>query len=256
MGFGRIAAKSAFILINFLFIGCNDKNVASSGLNPKIVQGLPVSEFELPQVVRVMNLSKGLLKSLCTGTIIGKREVLTASHCVENVLSVSIQSAGLTVSASQILRAPGYFVDDNLQAIFADVAVILTDQDLPFAPIPILVSRDLILGESLQIFGYGTDGGADFGALRRGTMSADNITDGHIFATFDGSQSNTCFGDSGGPAMVDAAPIAPGAAAVVGIVSSGTRSDCARGDTTLFTNIQNSATLSFILQIVPDAVIF
>lgn len=88
-------------------------------------------------------------------------------------------------------------------------------------------------------------------------MEVAMVTGNHIFARFD-ELSNTCNGDSGGPAtytVVDPNG-AVSAVGVVGITSTGTVQNCAPGDLSLFTNLQHPDILSFIAEVVPEAVFY
>jgi len=229
-----------------------------STLNPKIVQGVGVAEEASPQIVRVMIVEKSSLRALCSGTVIGSNAVLTAAHCVSDALRLSVQSGGRSLMVSAVHIHPGFTYNFEVGAIFFDVALLITSEPLGLPALPLLVGHDLSVGDALSIYGFGSDGGDSFGRLRSGAMSADIISEAHIFARFSGKNSNTCSGDSGGPALVPIFNKASGELSnvgLVGVVSTGTKPDCSAGDTTLFTNVQNPLIVEFILNLVPDVLL-
>ncbi|MCB0321633.1 MAG: trypsin-like serine protease, partial [Bdellovibrionales bacterium] len=125
-------------------------------------------------------------------------------------------------------------------------------KSLPGPTLPLLGSRDIQNGELVSIFGYGLDENQKIDVLKSGEMKVSGVTDNHIFAKFDGAGSNTCNGDSGGPAIYTFTKDGREIDAVVGVVSTGEIVDCSAGDTTLFANAHSSSNLSFITQSVPS----
>jgi secreted trypsin-like serine protease len=75
-------------------------------------------------------------------------------------------------------------------------------------------------------------------------MQVNEVTTDSIFSTYaPPTQSNTCFGDSGGPAFVEDEN---GGLALVGITSTGTNVTCAMGDRSAFTKLTNKTLRAFI----------
>ena len=103
----------------------------------------------------------------------------------------------------------------------------------------------------MAIFGFGftENGVVGLGTLRSGEMRVEETDTNHILAIFDGSGSNTCSGDSGGPAL---AQNGSGAWGIIGITSTGTVEGCGVGDESIFTNLSDPAMLAFIDEIVPN----
>jgi hypothetical protein len=109
------------------------------------------------------------------------------------------------------------------------------------------IAEDIVAGDTLTILGYGVTDGANpvgSGVLRIGEMPVNDVTTDSIFSNYTPpTLSNTCFGDSGGPAFVENEK---GGLSLAGIVSTGTNVMCAVGDRSAFTNLTNQALREFI----------
>jgi secreted trypsin-like serine protease len=255
------------ILIIPLFLGCgggggggNDSGnglrtdtCADIGLNSKvakIINGTVCTNLTRSAVVRVLILdSSGQPDSLCSGTMITPNTVLTAAHCFPTqppgvAIVAGDPDAPIIVSAVSVTIHPRYQVTDA--ELINDVAIIKTDSAVNVPTLPLLSSSSVAAGDLASIYGFGTDNSnAELAKdLRSGEMRIASVGEFSIEADFDGNGSNTCFGDSGGPLIVNTA----NGPAIAGITSSGISDSCSSGDMSLFTNIQGSAVASFIRQ--------
>jgi len=221
------------------------------GLPTKIINGTACSDTDSP-VVRITLISRSGKPFLCTGTMLTSTKVLTAAHCFfEPIRAAYIEAGRLRADATRVTVHPG--VSEQPTAVFNDVAILTLKTAVNLPTVPLFTSRALEAGDKIAIYGYGQteDESPDHftaGILRSGQMRLDSVTPDHLIAAFDGKKgSNTCFGDSGGPAIFSSG----GIVGIVGITSSGVVSDCGPGDVSLFANTQGASVLNFIRTAVP-----
>jgi hypothetical protein len=183
----------------------------------------------------------------CTATLIGCRTVLTAAHCVcgdhlggvecaarPDLVSpagkfVFFQHAGL-FALSSLAVDPAY----NRYTGVSDLAILhLAEPVTNIAPSPLNRTAPPPLSLAGEIVGFGSarTNSADDGIKRRGLVriaACDPPADGFVCWNFrsplgpPGSNSDTCFGDSGGPLFL---PVG-GRMVLAGVTSSGTNPEC------------------------------
>jgi secreted trypsin-like serine protease len=163
-------------------------------------------------------------RSFCTGTVVAPRIVVTAAHCVVEQRPSSIRFAlgtrasapEVSIPVAQLLAHPQYDAD----RILNDIGVVVLASDAPVAPVAInsSMSADWV-GAPLEFVGFGvTDGirGSGSGTKRVVTIPVAQVG-ATQFAHVDRT-TNTCFGDSGGPAF---ARTEEGQLVLVGVTSFG-----------------------------------
>lgn len=169
----------------------------------------------------------------CTGTLISQFVVLTAGHCVNGFEpdtvyfgSDPVHKGGTYLDVVDFQPHPD-FDPDTLEN---DIGVVALIAPGPVVPVRFAGSEDdegFDIGTSLKIVGFGITGGdeEDVGTKRIGDTVVTDVDD----ATFriDTSPSQTCKGDSGGPAF---ARSDDGYDVLVGVTSFGDKS-CAKGGT-------------------------
>lgn len=194
----------------------------------QIIEGTPTSEREYPYVAR-LNFQGDVL---CTGTLITSKHILTAAHCFfgENgqraVGNTEIMARlnGQEVSSSRVTIHPTYrtgqyaCVDGEVDAAIIELSSTVSGVQ----PVPLL-SSPVPLGARVLLVGYGTEGSGSsgegdtippVGIVNYGftvvegfgdNPGQDNPNSSYYYWRFDGGESNTASGDSGGPAFYDIA---------------------------------------------------
>ena len=250
--------KLAFgsLLLTLAYCGSNNSSDEFQSKDQKIINGTAVESSSSPQIIELFIQFADGSNGICSGTVIGDNDVLTAGHCfVQPITSAQVvKGDGTVAEVSSVNIHPGYREDASVNAIFFDVAIAKTNIPLNLPVLGILASQSPQASEMIGIYGFGLDENQTSGVLRGGNMQIDQVTPNHIFAVFD-NLSNTCSGDSGGPATYNVLDPSGNISAVgvVGITSSGSVEDCGPGDLSLFTNIQHPDVLSFIATLVPEA---
>lgn len=219
------------------------------GLNTRIINGTECSESNSPVVEIVLGFSDGR-SGVCSGSLIDSEWVLTAAHCFfESPSNVAISSAEGLIDGVRSIVNPDVRITDS--AVFNDVALIKLARPVGLRTLPLVASRAPVQGEVINIYGYGsTDGSSTLdtvGSLRSGQMEISEVTTNFIDSAYNGKGSNTCSGDSGGPAIMTV----NGQQGIVGLLSSGSLESCQVGDVSRFSNLQSSSNFNFITRFVP-----
>ena len=161
---------------------------------------------------------------LCTATLIAPRVLLSAAHCFSDDGALpaahfgAVPGAGDVTVALQLARRHPAF---DATVLDNDVAVALLAEDAPAgtppAPLPSVPLDGSDVGTTLRIVGFGRTAADDTTPPRKraGTAIVSSL-EADAFS-FTPSPSQTCEGDSGGPAFATVGA----AGAVVGVTSSG-----------------------------------
>jgi secreted trypsin-like serine protease len=187
---------------------------------------------------------------LCSGTVISPTVVLTAAHCFafSNVASASVEQNGKVTPVKKLIAHPNVSrLSDG--TVVHDVALVILNKAVNYPSLPLVRSKDVTSGDDLFIYGYGLDENGKLGQLKGGKMTVSSTTDDLIIAIFDGSGSDTCNGDSGGPALLQ---VSDGTYGIVGTTSEGTSAACKAQDISSFGLVQSDANFNWIVSQVPD----
>ena len=197
---------TALLLTSLL--ACNDAPVLLEGdieqSNAAVVNGSVDSGHSAIGALHSGNVAA------CTATLIGKRTVLTAAHCVTTknppykVLSPINFYIGKLYYGTKYKAVAVHVHSAYAGGNKADVAVLRLDRDVTgVTPIPIAMNSPA-KGETIVIVGYGKTGenGAGFGTKRKATNKIDSMTSTtYSMYGASGGEGNVCNGDSGGPSL-------------------------------------------------------
>jgi hypothetical protein len=212
----RTAAAVALALAVASCAAGDGAQPVGSSISP-ITQGTPTSG----DLGVVALLESGTL--VCTATLVAPRVLLTAAHCLPDgalpaaYFGESPQSGAATVALLAAVRHPGFdpttLTNDLAMALLAEASPAgATPWPLPSAPL-----GPGSIGIPLRLVGFGRTGPDDTtpAQKRQGTTTVASLTADQL--TFGPSPSQTCTGDSGGPAFATLG----GVEVIVGVTSSG-----------------------------------
>jgi len=220
----------------------------------KVTGGVQCEGGESPVVGLALFDSNGTLRGTCSGTLVSLTSVVTAAHCLVDIAGVVVfTQTGRAIEAVQAQIHPSYSF--NTIDPF-DVAMVRVPSSSGIGPVPLLVSVDTKVGESITVFGYGRDENAagvferlqkGEAPLKAGKMLIAGFDSGLFDATFDDTQTAICQGDSGGPVT----QTRDGVTSLVGVTSF-TINGCQDGSISGFVDIQRQSIIDFIVGFAPD----
>jgi hypothetical protein len=205
---------SLLCLLPLPFVGCA-ADLSSDQLD--LVGGLPTWSFP---AVLLLEKPSG---RYCSGSLVAPNVVLTAAHCqIEPGAEAIVMDFDERLDSQLVVEVVSHRYHKGGDSFSDhDIALVRLADDLAEAPLPIKVARDEsnLIGAELTVVGLGVVDGVALnggGEKRVGTFIVTSAIKDYITGDGGDERRSICFGDSGGPALLDV----DGTATVIGVTRS------------------------------------
>jgi len=227
---------AAFVVGTALVVGCGS-SADDQTSDVSIVGGTKVSATD-PVTSSTVALVTPAGKSFCTGSLIGPKLVVTATHCLVGYEDKVLVAFGTiakngSVKADNLRTASKFFLHEEYDTDAMDqdvptkapndIALIHLEKAAPkgYVPVSLLGSEDSIAeGETLTLAGFGLTHYlfGSSGTLRKvNTKIKQLLPEAKELEFGEKANQSACMGDSGGPAFV----VRNNKLALVGVTSRG-----------------------------------
>ena len=144
--------------------------------------------------------------TLCTGTLVAPRIVVTAAHCLNTadaaqVMAVTFAADVATAGDADRVRVIDARLDPAWTSGSDDVALLRLAQDAPVAPATLDLVNPANASASVSVVGFGVDDAGNTGRRLSGSALVGAVRAGDF--DISAAPAMTCGGDSGGPAFED-----------------------------------------------------
>lgn len=277
----RLAKKhndlSDIVIRYFAEAGTNDRSLRArlasdmAELLARIIGGSPVPDGAYPEccLVGIQNLN-GTFQWFCTGVLVHPRIVLTAAHCYDpsysyivalNTINQNALSSAELIQVKKAVPNAGY----QQTRKFNDIMVLVLSQNAQTVPVQIASTHEVNAATGTTLVGFGNDdvnSTRGFGIKREVAVGIESIRrspidnldadetrydyESDLEFVAGGRGYDSCNGDSGGPAYINAG----GVRKVAGLTSratNGATTPCGEGG--IYTRID--VHLNFINSLIP-----
>lgn len=180
-----------FAAAALLAAGCGEAALPTGARRTALINGEETAEYP---AVALLQRPGG---PICTATLVGRRTVVTAAHCVPAGEMPQLLADGESWPIASITPNPSF----RMGGYFYDLAVIGLAAAPSVQPIP-LATEPPAAGQQVVLVGYGSSHDGATGIKRAGSNTVAEVT--NMLLVIKGSANgaaNTCLGDSGGPVL-------------------------------------------------------